>query len=101
MMQPKTSTSKQVIEAIADRNNVDPLDLETPLCNAIDPDALNSLFEPAFGDGLRSGKVQFEHSGYRVTVISDSETDISIDLSPVDEPTTTDPSASVTDVNTV
>lgn len=58
--------SRTVIRAVASAENVDPIDLETPLHAAVDPDALDTLFRP--GTDCR---VQFTYSGYEVTVHDD------------------------------
>lgn len=64
----KTSLSDAVVDALADAEDVDPLELE-PLYEVIDPDALDSLFAPA-DDDERAGRVQFRTAGYRVEVTS-------------------------------
>lgn len=55
------SLSLSVIEAVAEAEGVDPVDLATPLAEAVNPDALNLLFQ----DG--TGQITFEYSGYQVT----------------------------------
>lgn len=49
--------------------SVDPMDLETPLIEVIDPDALDTLFK---GQN-RSGEIRFSYSGYRVIVQEDGQ----------------------------
>lgn len=69
--------SEAVIFAVADEENVSPLEL-TPLTHAIDPDALNN-----FVDSLQekqadcSGYIEFEYRSHRITVRADG--DISIE----------------------
>ncbi|WP_227357481.1 HalOD1 output domain-containing protein [Haladaptatus salinisoli] len=48
-----------------------------PLYNAIDPDALESLFAPR-GDGSSrpDGKISFQYAGYWVTVSSDGAVEV-------------------------
>ncbi|MDS0282818.1 HalOD1 output domain-containing protein [Haloarcula onubensis] len=58
------TVSDRVIRAVADREGVSPLDISTPLFDAIDPDALDRLYGN-HGDGVTT---VFEYSGYRVTV---------------------------------
>lgn len=61
-----TSPCDVIFERIADRESVDPLDLE-PLAETIDPDALDSLV----GDGAREEnglEITFAYHGYDVTV---------------------------------
>lgn len=59
-----------VVTAVAAREHVDPTDLEVPLQERIDPDALDLLL-----DGTR-GSVTFEYHGYLVTVDSDGDVDL-------------------------
>ena len=58
--------SMRVINAIADARDVDPLDLEVPLFDAINPEALDNLFQPE-----TTCAVTFEYDGQSVTVESD------------------------------
>lgn len=60
--------STSVVRAIADRKNVDPVDLP-PLYPEIDLDALDSLFHPS-GTGVVSGapRVTFEAFGCEIVV---------------------------------
>lgn len=67
--EPEQPPSEAVITAIAMESNVDDLttvadDLE-PLYDAIDPNALDALFE---GRDRASGTVHFDYAGRRVTV---------------------------------
>lgn len=68
LQQPPSQT---IIERVAQAENADPLDLELPLYEAIDPDALDALFEPT-NEGLRSnGQIIFDYHGHTVVVASD------------------------------
>lgn len=60
-----------VLEAVADHTDTDPADLDTPLYQAIDPDALDRLVESA-----AAVTVSFEYAGHAVTVESNGEIDI-------------------------
>lgn len=60
------SPSNLVVESIAREEDVDPLNLEVPLYEAIDPDALDALFQS--DDDAFSGRITFEYYGYEVTV---------------------------------
>jgi hypothetical protein len=51
-----------VVEAVADAERVEPVELPTPLADAINPDALDSLFQNG------TGRVSFDYSGYEITV---------------------------------
>lgn len=60
--------SQVVVEAVASAEGVDPLDLEVPLYDAVDPDALDALFRSG---ATVDGRVEFEYHGYEVTVTGD------------------------------
>ena len=66
------SLSIAVVEAIAERAAVEPLDLDRPLYDAIDPDALENLF-PVDTEGrpATEGPVTFSYGEYTVRVFSD------------------------------
>lgn len=51
-----------VVTAIADQEGIDPTDLDPPLYEVVDPEALNRLFADT------TGRVSFEYHGYLVTV---------------------------------
>ncbi|MFC7230203.1 HalOD1 output domain-containing protein [Saliphagus sp. GCM10025308] len=58
-----------VVELVADREGTDPMELQPPLYDVIDPEALNALFAPTSrGRPRESGQVSFEYLGYDVTV---------------------------------
>lgn len=61
--------STKVVEAVADELDVDPTDLEIPLIEVVDPDALDALFK---GQG-RSGVIRFSYYGYQVVVQEDGQ----------------------------
>lgn len=61
------SMSETVVDAVADAKGVDPLDLE-PLYDAIDPDALDSLFAEAPGASASPTELRFEMDGCEVVV---------------------------------
>ncbi|MFC4440447.1 MULTISPECIES: HalOD1 output domain-containing protein [Natrialbaceae] len=66
--------STTVIETIAARDGVDPVELEHPLYEATDPDALDALFAPPRTGMARSdGRLQFSYCGYDVIVRSDGD----------------------------
>lgn len=73
--------STAVIEAIAAYHGTEPTDLDQPLYEVIDPDALDALFANAGTvDRPAPDLVAFSYDGCRVQVFRDG----SIDLSPVD-----------------
>lgn len=77
-------TSELVIEAIAAQADVDPLEFDVPLGEVVDPDALDSLFGPQFGEPRRRGRVEFVYQDYRVTVASGAD-GVSIDVEALEE----------------
>ena len=62
------SPSSTVIEAVAAEMGVQPTELPEQLFDAIDADALDSLFR---GRERMDGKVTFSYCGYIITVTSD------------------------------
>lgn len=66
----KEPVTQQVITAVAEKEGVDEADLETPLYDVIDPDALDTLFRGG------SGTVRFEYLEYVVTVDSDNTVEV-------------------------
>ncbi|RQG93288.1 hypothetical protein EA462_01295 [Natrarchaeobius halalkaliphilus] len=59
--------SQTVVEAIAEAEGTDPLELTPPLYEVIDPDALENLFT----DGKTVGKIIFNYNNFEVCVFSD------------------------------
>lgn len=75
------SLSFEVIAAVAEREGVDPTDIEPPeyeaLYDAINPEALDSLFAPREdGTGRTPGRVEFTFNGYHITVTDGGEIDV-------------------------
>lgn len=64
--------SETVVDAVADAKDVDPLDLD-PLYDAIDPDALDSLFGRSAGSGGSLTELRFAMAGCEVLVHGDGE----------------------------
>jgi len=69
-MELGATPSEAVIRAVARRAGVDPLDLETPLYDAVDPESLNGLIEAAQRNGRSAVEITFEYYGHTVTVAS-------------------------------
>ena len=61
------SISLTVIEALADELDADPVDLE-PLYHAVDPEALDQLFQESATGNVR---IQFAYAGHTVEVRGD------------------------------
>lgn len=67
------SPSEAVLRSLAAVTGVDQLEIEPPLYESIDPDALDQLFESAQSDDLH---VSFAHSDHRIII--DGNGDLSI-----------------------
>ena len=80
----ETRTSEVVIEAIADQEGVDPLEFDVPLGEVVDPDALDSMFDPQYDEPRKQGRVEFTYREYRVTVVS-AKDGVSVDVEPAEE----------------
>jgi len=81
------SVSIAVVTAIARRRSVEPTELP-PLYEAIDPDALDALFESTRRGGPRHGRIEFTYDGHAVTVECRDGLEITIDGTPTAEPVT-------------
>lgn len=68
--------SMTVVSTVAEREGVDPMDLQPPLWDRVDPDALDRLFADRNG-GLT---VEFEYLTYTVRVEADGE--VTVDETP-------------------
>ena len=66
--------STRVIEAVAATDGRSPTELEAPLSDVIDPDALNTLFDSS--DGVSQGELTFSYCGHAVTVHADGRVQI-------------------------
>lgn len=70
-------TGEQVVEAVAERESVDPVELTPPLYTAIEVDALDSLIAHAIsrpdGTGIR---IEFSYRGYDIAVEDDRTIEI-------------------------
>ena len=69
------SLSSVVIEALAVVSGRDPISLE-PLYTAIDPDALDSIFDSTAAGADRIGTVSFPFGEFRVTVTDGERVEI-------------------------
>lgn len=66
-----SNVSDEVVEKVAEVEDVDPLELTPPLYDVIDPDALDKLFASMPTAGRMEGQVTFSYNGYEVTVCGD------------------------------
>jgi len=65
------SPTETVIDEVAAREGVDPIDLKVPLFETIDPEALDKIVQSAIDDPGRSPvEIEFTYAGYDVTVSS-------------------------------
>lgn len=62
--------SERIVETVAVREGVDPVDLQPPLYETIDTEALDALFAAADGE-VRSLVVEFTYCGHEVRVTPD------------------------------
>lgn len=78
--------SEKVVETVAAREGVDPVDLDPRLYRAVDPDALDQLFDSSRRTDADL-ELSFTYSGYEVVVRSDGELSVSdADADRGDEP---------------
>ncbi|WP_436927181.1 HalOD1 output domain-containing protein [Halosimplex amylolyticum] len=68
---PGTDLSVAVIESLAEAKGVTPIDIEQPLYDVVDPDALDRLFTD--GESSVSGRVVFDFDAHEITVHSDGD----------------------------
>lgn len=74
---PAQPISVNVIEAIAEYEDVPPDELQPPLFKVIDSEALDRLFAPTPRGGTRTqGRVMFTYNDYQVTVTSEGDVSI-------------------------
>lgn len=74
--------SIEIVERVADREGVDPTDLE-PLYDVVDPEALETLV-----DGACDGTIEVEFSYYGYEIVVDGNGTVSIDDEPPSETAT-------------
>lgn len=67
-MAEPTSLSTEIVERVAAREGVDPLDLDAKLYDVIDGDALDALADSVRDRRSENLLVQFTYLGYTVTV---------------------------------
>lgn len=66
--------SVEIVERIASLEGVDPTDLDVPLYDVIDPDALETLVE-----GARDGTFEVAFSYYEYDVVVDGDGTVAVD----------------------
>jgi hypothetical protein len=65
----RQSVCHTIVEQVAEAEDVDPVELNPPLGDVVDPDALELLCESS-DDAVR---VEFEYCGYDVTVYGEND----------------------------
>lgn len=70
------SLTTAIVDAIADREGVEPVELRPPLNTAIDLDALADLVT---GENVEMVRVEFTYNDHRITIEDDEEVRISIE----------------------
>lgn len=75
------SLSFRIIEAVAEREGIDAIEVEPPeyeaLYDVLNPEALDSLFAPREdGTPRNGGRVEFAYCGYDVVVTSDGDVEL-------------------------
>lgn len=73
-----TPLSMEVIDAIAEHEGIEPVELDTPIYDVIDLDALDAL--TGNNPETTSIEVSFTYENYEVTVDNDRD----IDITPID-----------------
>lgn len=71
------SLSESVIEAVADREGVDPMDLTAPLYDAVDPEALDAMVQDDAKYNESSLRIEFQYYGYTISVSADGSVQVS------------------------
>ena len=75
-MSEGTSISVKVVEEVAAREGIDPVDLQPPLHTVVDPEALDALFESTSSTTRANGSIEFYYQGYKIRVDSSGEVQI-------------------------
>ncbi|WP_290809998.1 HalOD1 output domain-containing protein [Halovivax sp.] len=83
-MNPDSEITLAIVEMVADRKGVDPIELP-PLYEVADPDALERVLAESETEAL---SIQFGYAGYRVRIESAEETIIVVE--PASATTSTD-----------
>ena len=74
---PLMDSTERVVQRVADAEGIEPSELEEPLYDVIDPEALERLFAaPEDGQSRDRGVVRFPYHGYEVTVRADGDVSV-------------------------
>ncbi|MFC6768627.1 HalOD1 output domain-containing protein [Natrinema soli] len=74
-MQPNQSLSLKIVDKVAEREGVQPEELNPPIHSAINTDALDSLYD-ARDSERNPSTIEFAYNGYTVTVDSRGDVDL-------------------------
>ncbi|RQG98011.1 HalOD1 output domain-containing protein [Natrarchaeobius chitinivorans] len=76
-MGPGESTTVTIVQEISDRDGVRPTDLEPPLYEVVDTEALDALFRSSGDDtDTATVRLEFTYRGYTVSVTGPQEVEI-------------------------
>ncbi|WP_254761619.1 HalOD1 output domain-containing protein [Natrinema marinum] len=82
-------TSMQVVRAVAAEEGVDPVELQPPLHEVVDADALDELCSQAADSSGPARAVEFAYRGKRVCIDSEGNVEVVISADP-NPPATSD-----------
>lgn len=69
---------ERIVTEVAAIDGTDPTELP-PLFNAVDPDALLSVFSATESGVSRTGRVEFPYAGYEITIVFDGDPTLRIE----------------------
>ncbi|QLK27871.2 hypothetical protein HYG81_13425 [Natrinema zhouii] len=69
----------QIVEAVAARKGVDPLNVRPPLYDVVNPEALEALFAPTAAGAERAGRIEFTYADCRITVVAAETVSITVE----------------------
>lgn len=71
---PTEPLSTKIVKTVAELKDTEPTELEQPLYEAINPDALDQLFTVRPGRNVRgSGEIQFMYCGCSIIITPDGD----------------------------
>lgn len=73
-----TAPSARVVEAVAQKEGVSPIELNRPLFDAVDPDALDALVTAGANSNGNGIEIEFTYLGYAIQVRKDPTLKVSV-----------------------
>ncbi|MFB1065028.1 HalOD1 output domain-containing protein [Natrinema sp. H-ect4] len=70
------AVSMRVIEKVADREGMNPVEMNPPLHTVIDTEALDALFQSTPSAARGDGTIKFQYRGYKIQVDSSGEVEV-------------------------